>query len=256
MEKKLGEFAAAILSLSPSFVRQRRISLWPIRRGLGEVDRKSTPPKPSPYQPKADPPLADKGEGMPRVKYYVDTGPVMDRVFAANSGIGWVGKNTCIIHPNLGSWLFLGVILTSLELKPDLPVADHCGKCTACIDACPTDALVAPRQLDARRCISYLTIEHRGEIKEELSEKMGNHIFGCDICQDVCPWNQKAPVSAESAFQPRESFFYPNLSDFLVKVEKDYPAGFKNSPLKRAKKEGLLRNLRIAQKNARKNESG
>ena len=149
------------------------------------------------------------------------------------------------------------------------------------MDACPTQAIIDPRSqssqselegealtalllegatrapsIDARRCISYLTIEHRGDIEPALAEKMGNHIFGCDICQDVCPWNQKSPTSTETTFQPRESFFYPNLSDFLVKIEKDYPSGFKNSPLKRTKKAGLIRNIRIAQENARKNESG
>lgn len=182
-------------------------------------------------------------------RWYVDTGPVMERVFAKNSGIGWIGKNTCVIDPKLGSWLFLGVILTSLELEPDSIIPDHCGTCTACIDACPTQAIVAPHTLDARRCISYLTIEHRGEIAPELSAKMGNPIFGCDICQDVCPWNKKAPKTASEAFQPRAGFFNPALAAFRAKVENEYPQGFKNSPLKRAKKEGLLRNIDIAQKN-------
>ena len=176
-------------------------------------------------------------------KFYVDTGPVMERVFAKNSGIGWIGKNTCVIDPKLGSFLFLGTILTTLELKPDPIIEDHCGSCTSCIDACPTQAITEPHQLDARKCISYLTIEHRGEIAPALKAKMGNHIFGCDICQDVCPWNKKSPRTARQEFQPREGFFNPNLNEFQKKVEEKYPQDFKNSPLKRAKREGLLRNL-------------
>ncbi len=176
-------------------------------------------------------------------KFYVDTGPVMERVFAKNSGIGWIGKNTCVIDPKLGSFLFLGVILTDIELKPDPIIEDHCGSCTACIDACPTQAITEPHRLDARKCISYLTIEHRGPIEPELATKMGNHIFGCDICQDVCPWNKKSPRTNCAEFQPREGFFNPDLKEFQKKVEENYPQDFKNSPLKRAKKEGLLRNV-------------
>ena len=181
-------------------------------------------------------------------KVYVDTGPVMERVFAKNSGLGWIGKNTCIIDKKFGSWLFLGVILTDLELKPDPIIPDYCGKCTACISACPTQAITKPYMIDARRCISYLTIEHRGEIEPELEKKMGNHLFGCDICQDVCPWNRKAPTTGHPAFQPRGGFFNPRLNDFESRVNQDYPMGFKNSPLKRAKQRGLLRNIDIAKK--------
>ncbi len=183
-------------------------------------------------------------------KVYVDTGPVMERVFAKNSGMGWMGKNTCIIDKKLGSWLFLGVIFTNLELKEDPIVPDHCGKCTACIDACPTQAITEPYKIDARKCISYLTIEHRGEIAPELADKMGSHLFGCDICQDVCPWNRKAPATALEAFQPRDGFFNPSLKKFEERVEKEYPTGFKHSPLKRAKREGLLRNIKIVRRNA------
>ncbi len=139
---------------------------------------------------------------------YVDTGPLVERVAARYAGLGWLAKNTCLINETLGSWLFLGVIVTTLDLTPTLrpqeaPPPDLCGSCTLCIEACPTGALVEPYLLDARRCISYLTIEHRGIISEELREPMGRHMFGCDICQDVCPWNRKAPASLLAAFQPR-----------------------------------------------------
>ncbi|MDO8526573.1 MAG: tRNA epoxyqueuosine(34) reductase QueG [Deltaproteobacteria bacterium] len=186
------------------------------------------------------------GQVSSSCKFYVDTGPVMERVFAKNSGIGWMGKNTCIIDPKLGSWLFLGVILTDLELQPDSLISDHCGKCTACIDACPTQAITESYKVDARRCISYLTIEHKGEIEPELASKMGNHILGCDICQDVCPWNRKAPKTGLPAFQPRHGFFNPDLESFEKKVRESYPGDFKNSPLKRPKPAGLLRNIQIA----------
>lgn len=189
-------------------------------------------------------------------KIYSDTGPLMERVFAKNSGIGWIGKNTCIIDPKLGSWLLLGVILTDLDLQPDSTISDHCGKCTACIDACPTQAIIEPYKIDARKCISYLTIEHRGPIEPELEQKIGNHIFGCDICQDVCPWNKKSPKTASDAFQPRPGFFNPNLEEFHKKVETKYPQEFKNSPLKRAKQKGLLRNIDITKKNITLNGNG
>jgi epoxyqueuosine reductase len=137
-----------------------------------------------------------------QTRCYVDTGPVVERVYAKYAGIGWTGKNTCLLNQKMGSWLFLGVILTSLELAPDLPVADRCGTCTRCIDACPTDALVAPYKLDSNKCISYLTIEKRGEIPEEMRAGIGRQVFGCDICQDVCPWNRKSPASSAQEFQP------------------------------------------------------
>ena len=188
-------------------------------------------------------------ESSSNCKIYVDTGPVMERVFAKNSGAGWIGKNTCIIDPKLGSWLLLGVILTDLEMKPDPPMFDHCGKCTACVDACPTQAITQAYKVDARRCISYLTIEHQGEIDPELKSKMGNNIFGCDICQDVCPGNKKAPKTALQAFQPRDGFLNPNLDSFEKIVTEEYLHRFKNSPLKRAKQAGLLRNLLYAKQN-------
>ncbi len=185
---------------------------------------------------------------------YVDTGPLIERVYAKYAGIGWIGKNTCIINQKLGSWLFLGVILTSLELSDelaaDLPAADRCGTCTRCIAACPTQAIVAPGELDARLCISYLTIEKRGEIPEELRPGMGRHVFGCDICQDVCPWNRKAPVTAADEFQPRESLVNPPLEWLAEMPPEEFRATFRGSPLRRAKLSGLRRNAVIAMGNS------
>ena len=177
---------------------------------------------------------------------YVDTGPVVERVYAKYAGIGWLGKNTCLINQKIGSWLFLGVIVTSLELTPDLPAPDRCGTCTRCIDACPTNAFVAPHQLDSNKCISYLTIEKRGSIPEELHEGIGHQVFGCDICQDVCPWNRKAPATDKPEFQPREGLVNPAL-DWLAEIsEEDFRGTFRGSPVKRAKRNGLRRNALIA----------
>jgi epoxyqueuosine reductase len=188
-----------------------------------------------------------------QTRSYVDTGPIVERVYARHAGVGWIGKNTCIINQKLGSWLFLGVILTSLELAPDLPAADRCGSCTRCIDACPTDAILAPGNLDARRCIAYLTIEKRGEIPEQMCGQMGHHVFGCDICQDVCPWNNKpgnaAPTSLPE-FQPRENLFHPDLRWLAEMDVESYRAAFRGSPLKRAKFAGLKRNVAIAMGNS------
>ncbi len=177
---------------------------------------------------------------------YVDTGPIVERVFAKYAGVGWIGKNTCIINQTKGSWLFLGVILTSLELEPDLPAPDRCGTCTRCIEACPTDAILAPYQLDSNKCISYLTIEKRGSIPEALREGMGRHVFGCDICQDVCPWNRKAPVSAAQEFQPRPGLFNPALAWLAAMSEEEFRQKFRRSPIRRTKRSGLRRNAAIA----------
>jgi epoxyqueuosine reductase len=184
---------------------------------------------------------------------YVDTGPLVERVYARYAGLGWMGKNTCIINQKLGSWLFLGVVLTSLELAPDLPAPDRCGSCTRCIDACPTQAFIAPGKMDARRCIAYLTIEKRGEIAEEFRDGMGHHVFGCDICQDVCPWNNKAgnaPASGLPEFQPREGLFHPELKPLAEMNPDEYRNALRGSPIKRAKYSGLKRNLAIAMGNS------
>jgi epoxyqueuosine reductase len=184
---------------------------------------------------------------------YVDTGPILERVYAKHAGIGWIGKNTCIIHQKLGSWLFLGVILTSLELPSATASPDRCGSCTRCIDACPTQAIVAPGRLDARLCIAYLTIEKRGTIPEELRGEMGHHIFGCDICQDVCPWNNKAgnalPTSLPE-FQPQEQLYHPDLRRLAEMDEETYRRTFRGSPVKRAKYSGLKRNVAVAMGNS------
>jgi len=181
---------------------------------------------------------------------YVDTGPIVERVFAKYAGVGWIGKNTCIINQKKGSWLFLGVILTSIELEPDLLAPDRCGTCTRCIEACPTDALIAPYELDSNLCISYLTIEKRGEIPEKLRAGMGRHVFGCDICQDVCPWNRKAPATSAPEFSPRTELVNPAL-DWLAEIsEEEFRPTFRGSAVRRAKRSGLRRNSLIAAGNS------
>lgn len=182
---------------------------------------------------------------------YVDTGPLVERVYAKYAGVGWIGKNTCIINQQLGSWLFLGVILTSLELEADVPAPDRCGTCTRCIDACPTNALIEPYQLDARRCIAYLTIEKRGEIPEEFRDDIGHHVFGCDICQDVCPWNSDSPRADAAALGTRPELVNPALDWLAAMSEEDFRSAFRGSPVKRAKYSGLRRNVAIAMGNSR-----
>jgi len=220
---------------------------------------------------------------------YVDTGPVVERVAAKHAGLGWLGKNTCLIHPELGSWLFLGVIVTTLDLAPSLPADEHaqpdlCGQCTLCLEACPTGALIAPYQMDARRCISYLTIEHRGALPGEWRAAMGAHVFGCDICQDVCPYNRNAPVTSLAGFAPRRvefrfsnfesrlsspttagdgadesapsctarpaDLFAPPLESLASLSEEEYQKTFRGSAVKRAKYQGLVRNACVALGNA------
>jgi epoxyqueuosine reductase len=191
---------------------------------------------------------------------YVDTGPVLERVYAKYAGIGWVGKNTCIINQELGSWIFLGVIVTSLDFSAfvsneKMEVApDRCGTCTRCIDACPTEAIVAPRQLDASRCIAYFTIEKRGEIPEPMREKIGRHVFGCDICQDVCPWNRKAPITINSDLQPDETLVNPDLPELARISSQQFRERFRGSPISRAKHSGFLRNVAVAMGNSKNPE--
>lgn len=184
---------------------------------------------------------------------YVDTGPVVERVLATAAGLGWTAKNTCLIHPKLGSYVFLAVLLTSLEAQPDhakLVVPDRCGTCRRCLEACPTDALFAPYQMDATKCISYLTIEHRGAIEPELMEGMGRQVFGCDICQDVCPWNRKAPVSADPELEARAELVNPALEALASMDEKSFEQKFNGSPVRRAGFIGLRRNIAVAMGNS------
>ena len=185
---------------------------------------------------------------------YVDTGPVVERVYARYAGIGWTGKNTCILNQQLGSWLFLGVIVTSLEVANEPPTAqlapDRCGSCTRCIDACPTGALTGPRQMDATLCISYLTIEKRGPIAEDLRPQIGRQIFGCDICQDVCPWNRRAPIAADQDLSPRPALVNPDLAALAALDESAWERRFNGSPVRRAQFSGFRRNLAIAMGNS------
>ncbi len=179
-------------------------------------------------------------------KPYVDTGPVLERDFATDAGLGWNGKSTMQIHRRLGTWFFLAEILTTLVLSPDEPFGDHCGKCTRCITACPTGAITAPHMLDARRCISYLTIEHKGPIPEEFRVAMGDRIYGCDDCLDACPWNRFAKESRELAFQARGSVFAKRLRDFLDLDDEGFRDLFAKSPIKRIKRPRFLRNVCVA----------
>ena len=186
----------------------------------------------------------------PRTWCYVDTGPVIERIFAKYAGIGWIGKNTCILNQQLGSWIFLGVILTSLELPPDMPAADHCGSCTRCLDACPTHAFTAPYQLDPTKCISYLTIELRGTIPEKMRPGIGRQVFGCDICQDVCPWNRNAPVTNNPQFEPRAELVNPELEWLANLSVEEFRETFRGSPVKRSRFSGLRRNVTVAMGNS------
>jgi epoxyqueuosine reductase len=188
-----------------------------------------------------------------QTRCYVDTGPLVERASAAKAGIGWIGKNTCVIDQKLGSWLLLGVIVTSLPVAfaadPHI-AADRCGSCTRCIDACPTNALVAPREMDASRCIAYLTIEKKGSIPEELRSPMGRQVFGCDICQDVCPWNRRAPISSNEGMLARKQLINPALAWLAEMDAAAFKRWFKGSPLERTRRKRLHRNVAIAMGNS------
>jgi epoxyqueuosine reductase len=183
-------------------------------------------------------------------RVYVDTGPVQERVYAQHAGVGWIGKNTCVINSELGSWIFLAEVICSLPLQVDAPSLDQCGTCTLCLEACPTQAIVAPGVLDSTRCISYLTIEKRGDIAESLQEAIGLHVYGCDICQEVCPWNAVAPRSDDAAWQPRPSWDHVSLVTLAARTDEELADALQGSSMRRAKAQGLRRNVAIALANA------
>jgi epoxyqueuosine reductase len=177
---------------------------------------------------------------------YVDTGPVQERVYAQYAGIGWIGKNTCVINAEKGSWIFLAEIICSLQLEYDRPAFDQCGTCTLCIEACPTKAIVAPGVLDSNRCISYLTIEHRGDIPEGFHDAIGTHVYGCDVCQEVCPWNAVPPISEDPAWQPRRLWDGATVGDLTSRQDDELRAAMRGSAMRRTKVAGLRRNLVVS----------
>jgi epoxyqueuosine reductase len=191
--------------------------------------------------------IEETAEAALKSRVFVDSGPILEREYAQNAGLGWIGKNTNLINWQSGSWYFLAEILVSVELEYELlPPRGSCGTCTRCIDECPTDAIIAPNVLDSRLCISYLTIELKDSIPRELRPQMGNLIFGCDICQEVCPWNSKATPTEERGFYPRKQNFVPKLLSLLNMTQAEFSKRFKGSPIKRAKRRGFLRNVAVA----------
>ena len=183
---------------------------------------------------------------------YVDTGPVQERVYAQHAGLGWIGRNTCVINRGVGSWIFLSEIVCSLPLDVDAPALDLCGECALCIEACPTNALVAPGVLDSTRCISYLTIEQRGPIPDALKADVGSHVYGCDVCQEVCPWNQVAPRSSDPAWQPRPVWTNADVRTLAAMSDDELREAMRGSAMKRTKVAGLRRNLEVALANTSK----
>jgi len=190
-------------------------------------------------------------------RVFIDSAPVMDKAWAARAGLGWIGKHSNLINRNMGSWFFIGELIVDIELEPDLPVVDMCGSCTRCIEACPTDALEEPYSVDANLCISYLTIEHReDDIPDELQKSVGNWIFGCDICQDVCPWNKFSRPSEELRYEPRPGTLDFPLETWLALDEQTFHERFRKSSVKRAKWKGFKRNVRMAHGNSTHSQSG
>ncbi len=194
---------------------------------------------------------AQVGHSIPN-RWYTDAGPILERDLAQRAGLGWIGKNTCFINPQHGSYFLLAEILLGIELEPDPPFqTDHCGTCRRCIEACPTQCILPDRTIDARRCISYLTIELKEDIPSELRASMNNWVFGCDICQMACPWNRFAAAEGDPAFAPREDVPHPNLIRELQLTPEEFNCKFKNSPVKRAKHRGYLRNVAVALGNSK-----
>ncbi len=193
--------------------------------------------------------LADTIESFsPDARTYcsIDSGPVMEKAWATRAGIGWLGKNTLVLRRDLGSWFFLATILTNVELEADEPVADQCGGCTLCLDACPTNALVEPRVLDSNKCISYQTIENRGDVPKDIASNHGDWVFGCDICQEVCPWNRAPAITDEADFHPREGHANPDLDALTQMDDAAFLESFAGTPIRRAKRAGMQRNADIA----------
>jgi epoxyqueuosine reductase len=190
--------------------------------------------------------VRDAHGGVVEGRAFVDSGPVLERGFAGIAGIGWIGKNTHLISPKRGSWFFLGELFLSLPLTYDRPIKDRCGKCDLCLKACPTGAFAGPYILDARRCISYLTIELKGSIPHYLRPLLGNHVFGCDICQEVCPYNAKSVSTTDPSYSPRPGLYAPDLIELLSISAEEFRRRFRNSPIRRAKRRGLLRNVAVA----------
>jgi epoxyqueuosine reductase len=190
--------------------------------------------------------IEDQAGGPVANRYYTDTGPLLERDLAQRAGLGWIGKNSCLIHPHHGSYFLLAEILLGIELEPDAPVTDHCGTCTRCIEACPTGCIRPDRTLDAGHCISYLTIENKGEIPPELAAKLGDWVFGCDVCQMVCPWNRFAAPQGDPAFAPREGVARPELITGLSLTPQEFNRKFKDSPVQRARRRGYQRNVAVA----------
>jgi len=184
------------------------------------------------------------------VKVFVDTAPLLEKPLAERAGIGWQGKHTNLVSRRFGSWLFLGEILTAAALEPDEAEADHCGNCRRCLDVCPTNAFPSPYELDARRCISYLTIEHKGPIPQEFREAIGNRVYGCDDCLAVCPWNKFAVLASEARLQARDDLLAPRLADFLTLDDAGFRRLFSGSPIKRIGRDRFLRNVLIAAGNS------
>lgn len=184
------------------------------------------------------------------IKVFVDTAPVMEKPLAQAAGLGWQGKHTNLLSRDLGSWFFLGAIFTTLELEPDTPALGHCGSCTACLDICPTDAFPAPYRLDARRCISYLTIEHKGPVDEELRGLMGNRIYGCDDCLAVCPWNKFAQTARDARYDARDDLLAPPLAELAKLDDAAFRARFSGSPIKRIGRDRFVRNVAYAAGNS------
>jgi epoxyqueuosine reductase len=185
-------------------------------------------------------------------RWYTDTGPILERDLAMRAGLGWIGRNTCLINPSKGSYFLVSEILLGIELEPDLPFnTDHCGTCTRCIEACPTQCILTDRTMDARRCISYMTIELKDDIPTEFRSQLGDWVFGCDVCQMVCPWNRFATRNGDPVFTPRDGLTRPQLIQELALTPDEFKRKFKNSPIKRAKRRGYLRNVTVALGNSK-----